>query len=126
MSDTATRVLLVDDHRELGRSFARLLVAEGYEVTAVYHPREALEHLASASWDLVLTDLYMPEVTGVEVARAALELQPSPAVVIMTATPEQDLVKPARELIGRLPMNKDILPAELFATLERALAERDR
>ncbi len=125
MNETVTRVLLVDDHREVATSFARILRVEGFDVTVTFRGEDAVEQLDSGQWDLVLTDLYMPGLTGIDVARRALSLRPKPAVVIMTATPEQDLVAPARELLGRLPLNKGTASQELVAVVRRALSERE-
>ncbi|AKV00585.1 Sensory box histidine kinase/response regulator [Labilithrix luteola] len=69
------RVLIVDDEVEVGHTLLRILGRE-HEVVAVARGREALPLLAEREWDIVLCDLMMPEMTGVEVYTRAIEQRP--------------------------------------------------
>jgi PAS domain S-box-containing protein len=79
-------VLFVDDEVVLCRSVAGLLERLGYRVTARSDPAEALElfRRTPRAFDLVLTDLTMPGMTGVELAREVLELAPAKPVLVMS------------------------------------------
>ena len=66
----AARILLVDDIAYVRDALAELLRSAGYDVTAVGSGPAALEALERDSADLLLTDLYMPEMTGWDLARA--------------------------------------------------------
>ncbi len=79
------RVLVVDDEPKLGKFAAQMLGLDGHEVVRVEGGREALAHLADASFDVVVTDLRMPEVDGLAVLRAARALPAPPDVILMTA-----------------------------------------
>ena len=80
-----SRVLIADDEAKLGRVIAEALTVAGHQVTRVTGGRQALVELAASSWDVVVTDLRMPEVDGLQVLAAA-RAAPSPAeVVLMTA-----------------------------------------
>ncbi|HZZ82898.1 MAG TPA: sigma-54 dependent transcriptional regulator [Anaeromyxobacteraceae bacterium] len=79
------RVLVVDDEPKLGRFVAEMLELDGHEVARVGSGREALGLLAARSFEVVVTDLRMPEVDGLEVLRAARALPSPPEVVLMTA-----------------------------------------
>jgi DNA-binding NtrC family response regulator len=82
------RILVVDDEPKLGRLAAEMLELDGHEVTHVGGGRAALAALAapaSRPFDLVLTDLKMPEVDGLTVLTAARKLPAPPEVVVMTA-----------------------------------------
>jgi CheY-like chemotaxis protein len=59
------RVLIIDDEVLLIRSFGRIL-GRDYEVTAVPSAREALDLISSREWDVILCDLHMPDLDGVE------------------------------------------------------------
>ncbi len=81
------RILIVEDSDPLRRMFARLLAMSGFEVCEASDGQEALERLAGITPDLVLTDLMMPRVDGVELIRR-IRATPGRAtlpVVAMTA-----------------------------------------
>ena len=78
-------VLVVDDEPKLGRLVAEALELDGHEVVRAGGGRAALVELAQRPFDIVLTDLRMPEVDGLAVLKAAQALSPSPTVVVMTA-----------------------------------------
>lgn len=63
---TKTRILVVDDEERFRQSIARLLAAEGHEVSTAADGLEALNQLASREFDVVLLDLRMPGLSGEE------------------------------------------------------------
>src|SRR6266540_476360 len=79
------RVLVVDDEPKLGRVVAQMLELDGHAVVRAGGGREALARLGEERFDVVVTDLRMPEVDGLAVLRAARALSPAPEVVLMTA-----------------------------------------
>jgi DNA-binding NtrC family response regulator len=83
-SDTV-RVLVVDDWVEMAEMLADDLCDRGYAATAVSSGTEALRILQTKSVDALVTDLRMPEVDGLSLLRASIELDPSRPVIVMTA-----------------------------------------
>ena len=79
------RILVVDDEPKLGKLVAEMLERDGHRVTRAGGGREALVELAASAYELVLTDLRMPEVDGLEVLKAARARATPPEVVMMTA-----------------------------------------
>ena len=79
------RILVADDEPKLGRPLAQTLEGEGHSVLRVGSGRQAVTELAANSFDLVITDLRMPEVDGFAVLRAARARMPPVEVVMMTA-----------------------------------------
>jgi len=79
------RVLLAEDEEKLGRVLAEALSADGHEVVRVRGGKEALQRLSDSAFDVVLTDLMMPEVGGLEVLQAARARPAAPPVLLMTA-----------------------------------------
>ncbi len=79
------RVLVVDDEPKLGRVVAEMLELDGHAVVRAGGGREALARLAEEPFDVVVTDLRMPEADGLAVLRAARARPPAPEVVLMTA-----------------------------------------
>jgi DNA-binding NtrC family response regulator len=80
-----SRVLVADDEPKLGKLVAEALAGAGHTIKRVGSGREALVELAAAAWDVVVTDLKMPEVDGMKVLAAARATTPPSDVVLMTA-----------------------------------------
>jgi DNA-binding NtrC family response regulator len=84
---SSIRILIVDDERTLRESCATVLQADGFSVTTIGRGEEALETVRRRKFDIVLVDLYMSQISGVEILRAALETQKETIVVVMTGNP---------------------------------------
>jgi two-component system, OmpR family, response regulator MprA len=80
----APRVLVVEDDEDIAQALQRSLRMEGYEVRAVADGRAAVEHGRSFMPDLVILDLGLPELDGVEVAKA-LRAEDDVPILILTA-----------------------------------------
>jgi PAS domain S-box-containing protein len=78
------KVLVVDDEEPLMDVLCEMLNANGYETAGFTSGHKALEQLKVDDFDLLLSDLMMPEIDGVSLLRAALELDPSVVAIIMT------------------------------------------
>jgi DNA-binding NtrC family response regulator len=81
------RVLIVDDERTLRESCASVLRGEGYNVTLAGRGEEALDLVRRRQFDLVLVDLFMSQVPGLELLNATLEANRDCLVVVMTGNP---------------------------------------
>jgi two-component system response regulator HydG len=80
-----TRILVVDDRPEMAEMVADALSERGYTAIAVSSGGEAMHRLRMDRFDALVTDLRMPEVDGLALLRASLELDPSRPVIMMTA-----------------------------------------
>ena len=81
------RVLVVDDERTLRESCASVLQMDGYNVTLVGRGEEALETVKRRKFDIILVDLYMSQISGLEILRATLQAYKDTIVVVMTGNP---------------------------------------
>ena len=81
------RILLIDDERTLRESCASVLQMDGFAVTLAGRGEEARELLKRRKFDIVLVDLYMSQVSGLEILRTALEEHKDTIVVVMTGNP---------------------------------------
>ena len=79
------RILLADDDASLRRVLQFKLKKDGHDVTAVEDGEAALNQLRSDRWDLLLSDIKMPVVDGVELLELARQLQPGLKVILITA-----------------------------------------
>jgi DNA-binding NtrC family response regulator len=80
-------VLIVDDERTLRETCRAILTGLGYRVEVASRGQEAIDLLQRRAFDIVLSDLYLPDITGVEITKAAMERTPPPLVIVMTGNP---------------------------------------
>ncbi|MGI8907722.1 MAG: sigma-54-dependent transcriptional regulator [Candidatus Sumerlaeaceae bacterium] len=78
-------IVVVDDEENMGKILSRILELEGYHVNAFSNPTAAVEHLRKTPPDLVITDMRMPELTGLDVLREAKAANSHTNVIVMTA-----------------------------------------
>jgi len=78
------RILAVDDEEVILDSFRKILVLAGYSIDTVERGSEALTLLKTSDYDFVFTDIKMPEMDGVEVAKAVKHLCPEVDVIVIT------------------------------------------
>ena len=78
------RIMVVDDNKDIRESFHLILLAEGYEVVTVEQGLQALARLEEGPFDLVLTDLEMPGMNGLELLSNIKTIAPQTAVVVVT------------------------------------------
>ena len=81
------RTLVVDDELTLRETCVSLLQTEGYDVTSCGRGQEALDLVKHRPFDLMLVDLYMSQVDGLTLLRAALATNPDTIVLVMTGNP---------------------------------------
>ncbi len=81
------RILVVDDERTLRESCATVLKMDGFNVTLVGRGEEALETVRRRQFDIILVDLYMSQVSGMDILKATLEHHKDTIVVVMTGNP---------------------------------------
>ena len=81
------RILIIEDEHTLRESCQSVLSHEGYDVTTVGRSEDARELLQRRMFDIVLIDLYMPKVTGLELVELCLQNNPDSLAVVMTGNP---------------------------------------
>ena len=81
----ADRILVVDDEKIIRESISFVLKKEGFAVSEAANGKEAYEKLRADSFDLLITDLEMPQMKGIELLGHAMQLNPEALVIIITA-----------------------------------------
>ena len=84
------RILLAEDEEALSKAYAQVLIMQGYEVEQVYDGKAALEAANSGTYDLMIFDVMMPKMSGLEVLRALREAGNTTYVIMLTAMSELD------------------------------------
>ena len=99
MTENLKRVLIVDDEEDLTWTLSKKLSKDSdkFELFCVNSGREAIEILNQLPFDLVITDVRMPEVSGLELLMQIKELYPQTKVIIMTAYGSTDVHKAATD-----------------------------
>ena len=78
------RILLAEDDNDMRRFLAKALANAGYDVVSYDNGRSAYERLREEPFTLLLTDIVMPEMDGIELARRATELDPDLKIMFIT------------------------------------------
>ena len=78
------KILLAEDDNDMRRFLVRALNNAGYEVVSFDNGRSAYERLREEPFELLLTDIVMPEMDGIELARRATEIDPDLKVMFIT------------------------------------------
>lgn len=114
-------ILVVDDEPIVLRSCERILGPEGYGVETSRSADEAIAMLNGGGYDLVITDIKMPGMDGLEFIRRVRAKEPDASIVVITGYPSQESIKEALALriIDYLP--KPFSPALLIDVVKRAV-----
>ena len=115
------RILLVEDELNMARTLAKNLERAGYDVEHAPHGEAALARLASVTFDVVLTDLKMPVMDGMDLLRAMHERGIAAAAVVLTGYGTIESAVEAMKLGATDYLIKDARPQEILLTLERVL-----
>jgi DNA-binding NtrC family response regulator len=119
------RILIVEDRDSLRRMLERALSQEGYEVTAAADAQAGIRWVDERPFDLVLTDLKLPDVSGLEVLAASRRAQPRVPVVVLTGFGTVGTAVEAMKLGAYDFLEKPLEIDDLARLVERAIGERD-
>ncbi|MFA6241812.1 MAG: response regulator, partial [Candidatus Hydrogenedentales bacterium] len=124
-----SRILIAEDDETQRLILVDILTASGYAVTGVASAKEALSALRNETYNVLLTDLRMPEMDGVELLRQAKRIRPDLDVVVMTAyatvkTAVSAMKEGASDYLAK-PFDKDELLLVVERTLERGNLRRE-
>src|SRR5713226_6620251 len=118
------RVLLVDDQQKILASYSRALASAGFEVTEAGSGDEALRRLESAPFDVVLTDLLVPKISGLAFLERLHAFSPELPFIVMVDKQSNEIAVEAAELGALQSLVKPIGPALLKRTVGHAVSVR--
>lgn len=122
---STAHILVVEDRESLRRMLERALAQEGYKVSTSANGEQAASRLAKESFDLVLTDLKLPGMSGIDVLRASREAQPRLPVVVLTAFGTVGTAVEAMKLGAADFLEKPVEIEDLFQLVESLLGEEE-
>ena len=119
------KVLVVDDERAILDTVEILLRGEGFDASVAHSGREALDRFEELSPDVVLTDIRMPGITGLDLLEAVRERDPEVPVILMTAQASLQSAVKAVNQGAFYYLQKPFSNAELVALCKRAAQVRE-
>jgi len=115
------KVLVVDDNKEFCQNVVDILELKGYEAVAAYDGYKALELVKQDGFDLVLMDIKMPVIDGVETFKKLKEIAPDTPVIMITAYTVEDLIREALKEGAFASLKKPLDFDELFELIEQVI-----
>lgn len=118
------RILVVDDDPVVGLSCKRILGGEGFTVFTVENGESAVEKLSKEEFDLVITDIRLPDVYGLTVIQEAKTIQPKADVVVITGYPSLEDAKESIRLGAFEYLEKPFTPDFMMHVAHRVFDKR--
>lgn len=123
------RILIVDDEELICRLLAQRLTSEGYACVTANNGREALSHFYKDTFSLIISDIRMPEMDGIELLKRVKDLNPNMMVIMVTAYPELDMAVEAMRLGAYdfiiKPADLDLILLSVRKALEKRRLEEE-
>jgi len=115
------KILIVDDHA-IVRQGLRLILAEGHEDATIGEAgtgEDAVQLVKDANWDVVVLDISLPDVSGLEVLRTIRDLRPSLPVIVLTMHAEEHYAVRALRAGASGYLTKETAPDKLVAAIRK-------
>ena len=120
------KIMLIDDEQDCMESLVAALEPAGFEVRMFTSPAEAVTEYAQGATDVVITDMRMPRMTGLQVLQIIRKMDPEARVIIMTGYGDAETAINAVNNGAYAFFAKPVDIAELMEVLERVGKERDK
>ncbi|MEE9565048.1 MAG: response regulator [Candidatus Hydrothermarchaeaceae archaeon] len=121
--EKVSKILVVDDDEQMREGIVEMLTREGYTVSDVGSGAEALEKIKKEDFDVILTDLIMPGIDGMEVLRQTKKLKPAVRVIMITGFGTIENAVEAMKEGASDYVSKPFKINEVQITVKRALEE---
>ena len=120
----AESMLIVEDEETLRESLKRVLLRDGYTVDTVNSAESALRSIEDGTYDLIITDIILPGIDGIELVRRVREKTPDQAVIVITAYASLETAVGALRAGAYDYVVKPIIHEEIKRTVRNALQEK--
>jgi len=121
---SAGDILVIDDEKTMCNLLKDSLSEQGYNVTTTQKARNGLQHVRNSLFDLIITDLKMPKIDGIEIMRRIKKLDTDNMVIVITGYPSFETVQEALRLGAYDYITKPFNLEEIFFTVKRAVEFR--
>ena len=120
-----SNILVVDDENIARQSLTDILKLEGYNAVSVPNGQAAIEYVRTHPIDLVIVDLRMPGMDGLEVIQVVNQASPDTEIIMLTAHGSTDTAIQALRLRVHDYLTKPAAPAQVLASVKKGLARRN-
>ena len=117
-------ILVVDDDKMILALIERILAGEGIVAHCVSSGEEALESIKEKSFAMMITDLNMPGLDGMELSRKGLEIAPQMSIIMNTGDISTKIIRIAMEIGISKVLAKPFLPKEMLQTIRVVMGTR--
>ena len=118
VSRTISLVCVVDDEAVITKSLSLILSREGYRVVSFTNPLEALQHMRAHPPDLLISDVMMPQMSGVDLAIHTARTLPRCRILLFTASTEDVLRRARADGHTFRLLHKPLHPSELLREID--------
>jgi two-component system cell cycle response regulator CpdR len=122
IADTMAKIILAEDDEDMRRFLVKALEKAGHHVTAFGEGASAFEEIKQTTFDLLLTDIVMPEMDGIELARRAAELDPHLKIMFITGFAAVALHPDSKAPKDAKVLSKPFHLRDLVAEVDRMMA----
>jgi DNA-binding response OmpR family regulator len=119
------KILIVDDERDLVDAYVRLLERAGHRCVGAFDANEAIRMIDQESPDLVITDLSLPDSSGIEIVRHARAKSQTTPIIVMSGHNTPELNEAAHAAGANMALLKPVSIADLRRVIGEALALSD-
>ena len=116
------KIILAEDDNDMRRFLVKALEKAGHHVTSFAEGASAFEEIKQTTFDLLLTDIVMPEMDGIELARRAAELDPSLKIMFITGFAAVALHPDSKAPKDAKVLSKPFHLRDLVAEVDRMMA----
>jgi len=108
MNEDKKRILIVEDDEEMSALLRDVIEEEGYKTDSVNNGSEAFRKLVKESFDLIITDIRMPGLTGLDILPGMKKLHPEAPIIVITAFGSEEVQRKALERGANAYLEKPI------------------
>ena len=119
--ESGAKILVIDDEKKICQSVEKILSKNNFEVTKALSAKEALDRMANESFELLISDIIMPETSGIDAAREILSNDPDAVIVMCSALGQKALVDDALKAGARDFLVKPFNPSKVMEVVETVL-----
>lgn len=115
-------ILVIDDEPAFGDALRLVLESNGYEVVLVENGRDGIIQSFNRRFSIVIIDLFLPDMSGLEVINPIREEQPETSIILISSQSTPQAFAEARSLGAVATLSKPFLPADILGLIAQTLA----
>lgn len=115
------KILVIDDEPSVGDALSIVLGDLGYAVEVVFNGRDGIELASRERFSVAITDLRLPDMSGLDVLRHIKSCDPDCPIIIITAHSTPEIIAESKRLGAFEMLSKPFFPSEILALINRGL-----